>query len=111
FLPLGVGGKLVGQDIAWLFQPAIAFAGAMLGLSLYTLVVRLISRRWICALVAFVAAQPALLYGYAMWSGIKEVTAAALVALLAALLPTVFSAEALEARSPRRVLPLATAIA
>ena len=28
FLPLGLGGKLTGQDVAWLFQPTIALYGA-----------------------------------------------------------------------------------
>ena len=37
FLPLGIGGKLLGQDIAWLFQPTIAFAAAMLALGVYGL--------------------------------------------------------------------------
>jgi hypothetical protein len=32
--PLGVGGSSVGTDIAWAFQPYIAFAAAMLALSL-----------------------------------------------------------------------------
>ena len=36
-------------------------------------------------LAAAVAAQPALLFGYALWGGIKEMVAAALVALLAGL--------------------------
>jgi hypothetical protein len=112
FLPLGVGGKLVGQDIAWLFQPYIAYAAAMLALSLYAIVRRLVGSAWLCALSAFVAAQPALLYGYGMWSGIKELTAAALVALCAALLPSVFfSRSTLERRSARRLLPLAATIA
>ena len=35
FMPLGLGGKLTGQDIAWLFQPTLAFSGAMLALSIY----------------------------------------------------------------------------
>ena len=37
------------------------------------------------ALLAFVAAQSALLYGYSLWGGIKELTAAFLLALGAAL--------------------------
>src|SRR5207244_4028316 len=86
-LPLGVGSKLVRTDIAWLFQPYIAYAAAMLALSLYEVVRRLVRSPRLSALTAFVAAQPALLYGYAMWSGIKEVTSAALIALFAALLP------------------------
>ena len=81
FLPLGVAGKLAGTDIAWLFQPAVAFAAAMLALGLYALAGQLVRSRRLCAAVAFVAGKPALLFAYAMWSGIKEVTAAALVAL------------------------------
>jgi hypothetical protein len=112
FLPLGLGGKLMRQDIAWLFQPYIAYAAAMLALSLYTLLRRLVRSQWWWALAAFIAAQPALLYGYAMWSGIKEVTAAVLIALFAALLPSaLLSKGALEDRSPRRLLPLAIAVA
>ena len=43
------------------------------------------ARRPLRSLVAFVGAQPALLYGYAFWSGIKEMTVAYLIALTAAL--------------------------
>ncbi len=62
FMPLGLGGKLAGQDIAWLFQPTIAFSGAMLALSLYAAVCPLVSSRALRALVGFLGAQPALLY-------------------------------------------------
>ena len=41
FMPLGLGGKLTGQDIAWLFQPTLAFSGAMLALSIYAVCARL----------------------------------------------------------------------
>ena len=37
FLPLGVGRALVGQDVAWVFQPYLAFAAAMLAAALYVL--------------------------------------------------------------------------
>ena len=112
FLPLGVGAKLVGKDIAWLFQPYIAYAAAMLALSLYTLLRRLITLPWLRAICAFTAAQAALLYGYAMWSGIKEVTAGSLIGLFAALLaPAFIDSSRLEQRSLRSLLPLAIAVA
>src|SRR5947209_9119146 len=76
-LPLGLGGKLVGQDIAWLFQPYLAFLGAMLALGAYELAARLVASRALRAFCAFVASQPALLYAYSLWSGIKEMAAAA----------------------------------
>src|SRR4051812_10095259 len=89
FLPLGIGSKLVGTDAAWLFQPYIAFVGAMLALGLHGLTRGLIASPRLRALVASVAAQPALLYGYAMWSGIKEMNSAVLIVLAACLLPAV----------------------
>src|SRR2546428_11687 len=85
-LPLGLGGKLVGQDIAWLFQPYLAFLGAMLAVGAYELAARLVAPRALRALSALVASQPALLYAYSLWSGIKEMAAAAIIILLAALM-------------------------
>ena len=84
-MPLGVGAQLTGQDGAWLFQPYLAFLASLLALCLYELVGPLVPQRPLRALVAVVGAQPALLYGYAFWSGIKELTVAFLVALMAAL--------------------------
>jgi len=34
FMPFGIGHVLVGQDVAWLFQPAIVFCAALLALCL-----------------------------------------------------------------------------
>jgi hypothetical protein len=83
--PLSIVGKLVGTDTAWVFQPYLAFVAACLALVLYDLLRPLIqSQRW-RAVCAFAAAQPALLYGYALWGGVKEVVGALLLALLAAL--------------------------
>ncbi len=45
FVPLGVGGQLVRQDIAWLVQPYKAFLAAMLALAIYSLASRAIGRR------------------------------------------------------------------
>src|SRR3954454_11945911 len=78
FLPLGVGAKLVGTDAAWLFQPYIAWVAAILASALYGLVDGVIRSPRLRAVAVFVAAQPALLYAYAMWAGIKEVTSAML---------------------------------
>jgi hypothetical protein len=85
FLPVGIGHLLTGQDVAWLFQPAVSFIGAMLGLSLYALVEPLVRSPVRRGIVAAIGAQPALLIGYAWWGSIKELAAAALVALAAAL--------------------------
>ena len=48
---------------------------------LYALIEPVITSVRLRALVAFLAAQSALLYAYSMWSGIKELTAAFLLAL------------------------------
>jgi hypothetical protein len=85
FMDLGVTHALAGQDVAWTFAPYLAWCGAALGLCVYALAEPLIARPWRRALVAVLAAQPALLYGYGLWGGIKELTSAWLVALGVAL--------------------------
>ena len=102
FIPFGTAQKLVGGDLAWVFQPYLSFLAAMLSLGLWE-VLRIVRRTSLRAGAAFIAAQPALLYGYAMWGGVKEVAAAALLPLAAALAPA-----AVRRGAPLRdVLPLA----
>ena len=60
----------------------------MLALSIYAICAPLISSRALRAFVAFLGAQPALLVSYALWSGIKELATAAMIALLCASLVT-----------------------
>ena len=85
FIPLGVGRALVPMDAAWLIQPYMALLAVLLALSLWDLGGRLITSPRARALVVFAAAQPALLYGYYLWGGVKEIAAAALIALVACL--------------------------
>lgn len=87
FLPLGVGTQLTGTDVAWLVQPYMATMAALLSLCLYRIARPLLDSRPLRALVAFGAAQSALLYAYSLWGGIKEVAAALAIATLAALAP------------------------
>ena len=108
FLPYGSGAWVTGQDVAWLLQPYIAWLGAVLGLSLLALARTLISSPRLAALVAFIAAQPALLVGYSLWGGIKEVAAAALLAGLAAL---AFETVALREVTRRSLLTVAVGAA
>jgi hypothetical protein len=82
-LPLGIGARLVGTDPAWVYQPYLAVLAALLALCLYYLSSNVIGNRPLRALAAAVASQPALLYGFAMWGGVKELFAAAMLALLA----------------------------
>ena len=89
FLPFGSAQKIVGGDLAWVFQPYLSFLAAMLALCLWQIAAGVLRRPWLRALAVFVAAQPALLFGYALWGGIKEIGAAVFVALAAALAPLV----------------------
>jgi hypothetical protein len=104
-MPLGIGHELLSYDIAWLYQPYLTFLAAMLALSLYALLEGLIPGRGLRAAAAFIAAQPAILFGYALWGGIKELAGAWLLALIAALLPW-----ALAGRT-RAAIPLGAAAA
>ena len=106
FAPLGVVQRLLGIDAAWLWQPYLALLGGLLALALYALARHAVPSRPLRAAVAFVAAQPAILYGYALWGGIKELANAVLLAVLAACVGPL-----LEDGSARSALPLAAAAA
>jgi hypothetical protein len=149
FLPLGVGHDLLGQDIAWLVDPWMAFMAAMLTLSLERIAARALGGRETHAdpgsgnapttaiahsssapagthalptiaggqapprvagsrasrrrapIIAIFAAQPALLYGYYLWGGIKEMAGAMLIAAFATTAPLVFEGE----RRGRALIP------
>ncbi len=107
FLPLGVGSRLTGTDVAWLVQPYMATVAALLTFCLYGLTKPVLSSRPLRALVAFGAAQPALLFAYSLWGGIKEVAVALAIALLAALAPEAVR----RGGGARALVPLALAIA
>ena len=106
-MPIGVGRELVRGDTMWLYQPFLAFMAALLALALYELTARVVEARWLRALAAFVGAQSALLYGYGLWGGLKEVAAAAVIALVAVLVVPALR----DPDRPRSFLPLAVASA
>jgi hypothetical protein len=85
FMLPGVARALTGIDVAWVFQPYLACCGAALALCLYALMAPVVPSARLRALLAFAGAQPSLLYGYSLWGGIKESTAAFLLALGVAL--------------------------
>ncbi len=111
FVILGVGHVLSGIDAAWIFQPYLACCGGALALAIYAIVSPMVRSRRLCALVAFLAAQPALLYGYSLWGGIKEMSAAFLLALGVALAAEMVRAEPAGSRREalRRAVPLGVA--
>jgi hypothetical protein len=106
-MPLGIGHQLLAYDSAWLYQPYLAFLAALLALALYAVLERVIPSQAARAGAAFVAAQPAILYGYALWGGIKELSGALLLALIGALVAWTLERE----RGPRAALAVSAGCA
>jgi hypothetical protein len=105
---LGALSGVIRTSVAWCYQPYLAVTAAMGALALYGVLRRIVPNRLICCLGAAVAMQPNVLYAYALEGGIKELTTAALVLLVVAVV-----AEWLVERptSVRSALPLAPAMA
>ena len=84
----------------------MAFCGAAIALAVYALIEPLVESVRVRALVAFLAAQPALLYGYSLWGGVKETASAFLLVLMVAL-----AADAISRRpaGARELIPLGIA--
>ncbi len=72
-LPIGALRPLVGQDVAWLFQPYMAVIMGLGGAAIYELLLGVVASRPLRALSAFLAAQAGLLYAYYLQASIKEV--------------------------------------
>lgn len=104
FIPFGVGAKLSGRELAWVFQPYLALLASFTALSLWQLTERVRGSVVVRAAAVLIAAQAALIFAYAMWGGIKELGTAALLGLIAALAPEVIEDELPTVRSQ---LPLA----
>ena len=76
FQLLGVSHQIAFIDPAWVFDPYMAICGAAMALVVYELAGPFVESAWRKGIIGFLAAQPALLYGYYLWGGIKEVTGA-----------------------------------
>jgi hypothetical protein len=105
---LGALAGVIRTDVAWCYQAYLAWAAAMGALALYALLRRAVTSPIICCIGAAIAIQPNILYDYALEGGIKELTTASLILLVAAILVE-WLAE--RRRSVRSALPLAPAIA
>ena len=115
---LGAVRPLAGVDVAWAFQPFLAYIASMLALTLVALLSKVVSSRWRAALIAALVAQPALVYAFALQGSIKELATLWLVPLLAALVPGITDAADARAESggggevvPRDLVPLVVASA
>lgn len=101
FVPFGIASELNPLDRAWLIQPYMASGAGLLALGLWQLARPLAATPRVRVLAVVIAAQPALLFGYYLWGGVKEVLAAALIASTVAL-----AAWAIERPQARRLLLL-----
>jgi len=103
---LGAMATLIRTNVAWCYQAFLAFTAAMGALAIYSLLGRVTANRLMRFLGAAVAIQPNVLYGYALEAGIKELTTASLLMIVAALF-----AERLPGEGPRRaVVPMSVAV-
>jgi hypothetical protein len=106
-VPLGIGHILLDRDTAWLLQPSLALFAPMMALVIYALVLPFVRSRPGSAAIAFVGSQPALLFGYYLLGGIKEMAAAfALLVFVTLLLPVLRPAARWE-----HMIPVAVACA
>ena len=83
-LPFGAASRIVQTDGAWVFQPYLACLAALVALGVYALVEDVIPSRAWRALAAVGASQSALLYGFGLWGGVKELYASAVLLFIAA---------------------------
>jgi hypothetical protein len=81
FVPMALMSKLTGEDVAFTIQPSMAFAAAALALLLFELARRLVRGAGPSAAIAVLSSLSALLVGYYLWGGVKELVAAALLPL------------------------------
>lgn len=104
---LGVTAPLGVIDLAWLYQPFMTFTALMLFCALASMTRALFEQRWRSTIVAFVAAQPALVVSYAMQGSIKELAAVAVIMTTIALVYAAIT----EQRSARALIAAAIAAA
>jgi hypothetical protein len=96
----GSVGQLLGTQPIWIYQPFMAITAGMLALSVYGLLERAVPQRPLRALAGFVAAQPNILYGYALVGGIKELTSAVALVFCGAVAGTMRPREGIRAAVP-----------
>jgi len=89
---LGVTGPLGVLDLAWLYQPFLTVMAVALCLAIAAIAAPLFTHRWQAALTAFIAAQSALVLGFAMQGSIKELATVAMLVTAVAVVATLFEA-------------------
>ena len=82
FVPAEALSFFSGRDVAFTLQPAMAFSAAALATALFELVRRPLYRDWTAGAIAICGALSAILLGYYLWGGNKEIVTAGMIALL-----------------------------
>ncbi len=100
---LGAVRPLVGQNVAWIFQPYLAVIVSLGGVTLYQLLDGIVSSRSLRALCAFVAAQPGLVYGLYLEASVKEIATTLVLTLTVVLVLATLKGQL----GWRRLVPLA----
>ncbi len=72
-IPFGTISKLTGVELAWLFQPYLAFCAGLLSMIYVLILKRRIVKRINLILGAVLASSASTYFSYAMWGGIKEI--------------------------------------
>jgi hypothetical protein len=82
---LGAMRPLVGQNVAWIFQPYLAVTLALGAVAIYELLSDTVESRPLRALCAFIAGQAGLLYSFYLEGSIKELATATIITATVAL--------------------------
>lgn len=83
FVPFGVVAQILHIDMAWIYQPYIAFLAAMITLTFIVVLRRFVNSPLQRGIFAVGATCSSLLVGYAWWGGVKELTLVPLLAMVA----------------------------
>jgi hypothetical protein len=87
---LGAVRPLVGQDLAWIFQPYLAVILALGGMAIYELLRDVVRSRPLRAVCAFIAAQPGLVYAFYLEGSIKEIASTLVITVTVAVVFATF---------------------
>jgi hypothetical protein len=100
---LGALRPLVGQDVAWIFQPYLATILSLGAVALYQLLDGVVRSHPLRAMCAFVAAQSGLLYAYYLEASIKELATTWIITLTVVMVLATLRGQL----GLRRIIPLA----
>ncbi|MBI3430313.1 MAG: hypothetical protein HY050_09745 [Actinobacteria bacterium] len=72
FIPFGVTSKLTGLDLAWLYQPYLAFSAGLTAMFFVVILREHVSKKISLVVISSISVMSSTLYTYAMWGSIKE---------------------------------------